>query len=140
MLATLLLSASMMFQSPNYCDTWAERKPYDMCVYVDFWNAFCGLPKGNVIPYRVWIDGVQRDDLGDLNRQKLVQVELMYQWPSSKGLVLYALSHPVYFTTPGLHTIRVDYSDQSVSIKVNGITSLLDGYGNPYQCPKWKQE
>jgi hypothetical protein len=128
----------MFFQYPNKCDTWSSKKPYDICIYVDLWNAFCGVPKGRVVPYRIWVDGVQKDNLADLNRQNVVQIESPQENPSTNGLVVYGVSHPVFITTPGPHTVKINYADQSVTFGINGITSLLDGYGNPVQCPRFK--
>jgi hypothetical protein len=131
-IVNVLFAIATFFQYPHVCDSWATKLIYDPCANIDVSVAFCGLPRGNVIPYRIWVDNIQRDNIVDINRQKLVQ--LYEEFPSNNGLVVYVASHPIS-VPEGLHTVEVRYSDLVVKYQLKGKTTLIDYTGATIQCP-----
>lgn len=132
---TLFAMNLSMMQNAHPCENWFDpgKRIYDICAGIGFTPYFCGIPRGNVISYHIFVDGNPKDV--DVSKQKLVQLELMYTWPSSNGLVAYVASHPV--TVPvGRHTVQVTYSDLNVSFPIIGVTSITSLHdGTVSQCP-----
>lgn len=124
-----------VYPYPSLCDAWPNKRPYDTCVNTEFWSYFCGIPKGNVIPYHVFVDGIQADNIPEMNKQKLVVLNYNDHAPTQNGQVAYALSHPTIVSTPGPHTIRVSYDNgqQNVTFTVQAIDS-----SSGLQCPAWR--
>jgi hypothetical protein len=131
---TLLLALSILFQYPHVCDTWNDpnRRVYDPCAGVGFTVFICGQPRGNAIPYHVFVDNIPNDNTSDIDRQKLV--ELQQALPSVNGLIAYVGSFPISVPA-GPHTVRVQYSDQQVTYPVKGMTAITDWNGTVTQCP-----
>jgi hypothetical protein len=115
----------MMFQYPHVCNTWTDpnKRVYDPCANVEFTVFICGQPRGTVVPYRIFIDNVPKDNIPDINRQQLVEAPQRIN--SLNGLIAYVGSFPISVPV-GLHTVRVQYSDQQVTYPVKGMTAITD--------------
>ncbi len=92
------------------------QQPYNPLVGVPSGVWFCGpVVAGDHIPYTITIDGVAQPTLGAWLTHNPGDV-------NADGLTGYNTSQPITLMTPGLHTLRIVYGGQTVSVVWLGAT------------------